>query len=311
MSNILKFGASWHSLIPNEFIQCPFFSHGAFRLFVVIVSYASPSSPRPFPGWSRLSKNLNCCHHSIGKWLNELEKSGWIRRDQQTGKDGRFAHNAYTIYPDDEESRERRKQFSASPCVIPSHAVPSHAMPPHATAVQRKSTQSEKDYQRRKNTTNTRAADAAEGGGVDFLPASRASENGKDREEVFKATSKFLNKWQWGYQRWYGSRYHLKPGHQQLAEEVIGELGCRGKQLAAYAFKMWINTAQADRTVDQGFDPLFWQIKGSRDIQFFLKYIQKIANEMQYPLDANLRTITTEEYGILEETIGQGRPEPE
>lgn len=293
----------WHTSVPDGLLHAQMSGLAKF-MWICLKSFASKTSPHPFPGRHTVCKMMDIGVNSFKKYRKELELNGWLERMDRRNQNGDYAGNIYTLMVPENCKQEQPPGSKIWP--------PIKWPPKHWAAIDRprKDYPILNEYQEKRNTTTTRAACAAESDGGDFLPASRASESGENTE-AFRAASYFLDRWQWGHTKWFGRRYHLKPGHSQLAEEVLGELGCKGKHLAAYAFRMWINTAQADHTVEKGYDPLFWQIKASRNVQFFLKYIDKIANEMKYPLDANLTALSLDEYNALEQTVGAGRPEPE
>lgn len=317
MSNVLKFGSGWHSSVPNEFIQNPQYPplhNGAFRLFVVLISYASPTSPQPFPTWETLAANTGCCRNSLAKWLRELAHRGWIRREQLAGDNGRFGHNVYTLFPEDEDSIQKRKQFSAPPSTILRDTVARYPVARYTVKCDTKSTNILKST-KKKNTNTKRSADADGVGGVK-LPASRGEGREKDdpgEGEVSGAVllaTKFMERWCWGYEKWFGVPYVVKEAHQKQATEVLQRLTCKAKELAAYAFRMWINTSQVDEVMQRGFDPLFYQVKASRNLTFFLRYIDNIAEEQKHPLDADLKELLPSEYNTLETAISAGRPAP-
>jgi hypothetical protein len=306
MSSFLKFGTGWHSSIPNEFIQSPQYpalSNGAFRVFIVIISYGSPTSPNPFPKWGTLCRNIACCRHSLGTWLAELEFRGWIKREQSIEEHGHFGHNYYTIYPDDKESAKKRKHFLTPPSVIPPHTVGPHAAGPHAVKQHSKSTNLLKRTKNKENNNNN-AAGAASGGAVDELRSLGANAP-KKQADMGKA---FMDRWCQSFETWFGGPYIQSPGEASLAGRVIRQLKCRPKDLLAYAFRMWVNTTDYDFINPEENDKLFNQIRGSRDAGFFLRNIQKVANEQFKPLVEAI-PVEEPEYQALKAKISLGRPE--
>lgn len=306
MGNILRFGTGWHSSIPNEFIQNPqnpALSDGAFRLFIVIVSYASPASPQPFPSWHKLSKNTSCCRHSLAKRLKELESRGWISREQCSGDGGKFGHNLYTICPDDDENAQKRKQF-LSPSVILPHSVEPHAVVPHAVQQHTKSTNS-KENQSDKITTTKRDI----GAGGNFASGDRvASPPGPpDKKKETDPGTELQIYWSGYFQQWFKVSYLSRSGEARKAREIIDQLQCKPRDLLAYVFRMWIKTTDFDEVDPKGHDPLFYQIKGSRNLSFFLKYLQDIAVEQKEPLDCAI-PVSKKEFSRLEQIIKEGRP---
>ena len=163
-----------------------------------------------------------------------------------------------------------------------------------------------------KNTTNTtKAAGAAGGSGVIFddqeaQPPGPPKTGRIDKSKPVNLGEAFLTRWKETYKLWYGVGYIQKSGEAEKAREVIEDLQCRPKDLLTYAFRMWINMEDFV-DVCKGHDPLFYQIKGSCSLSFFLKYIQDIAVEQKEPLDGSI-TVDDKEFRELEAKISEGMP---
>jgi len=118
-----------------------------------------------------------------------------------------------------------------------------------------------------------------------------------------------MTRWCQGYQQWFGAPYLQKPGEAAQARKIINELNCRPKDLLTYAFRMWVNTTDYDKVRPNGFDPFFYQIKGSRSVRFFFSNLTEIANEQKEPLDCAI-PVTEPEYREQAALVAIGRPAP-
>jgi len=248
---------------------------------------------------------MDCCTHSLGKRLRELEEAGWIGREQQPGTVGQFGHNIYTICPDDDESTQKRKQF-LSPIVTLSHAVKPHAVAPHAEELQTKKRHLSKDNQQRKRTTTEGAASAASGG----LPASQASRNGNGKIGPEALAKCFLDLWSQDFKTWYGVKYRVRD---QDAEKVTAlfedymDSKPRPLDLLFIARKMWVATQKFDAPQEEGKDPWFYNIRAQRNPSFFCRYFDEIVKEQGESVENVLNRITQREVDELEHLIKGGR----
>jgi len=119
----------------------------------------------------------------------------------------------------------------------------------------------------------------------------------------------FMIRWCQEYKKWFGAPYLQQPGEAVQARKVIKELDCRPKDLLAYAFRMWVNTTDFDEINQNGFDPKFYQIKGSRSVRFFLSNLTAIANEQKQQLDCAIPVLEPD-YRKLMAEVAVGRPDP-
>lgn len=74
-------------------------SAGAWRAFAILSSYADPSR-RCFPSQTRIAKDLGASRTTSQRWIDELERAGWIiRRHQIRPHKGGWGVNAYLVAP--------------------------------------------------------------------------------------------------------------------------------------------------------------------------------------------------------------------
>jgi hypothetical protein len=71
-----KFVGSWQSPVPNSIIRNDKLTDRARMLWIFIRSYASPSSPVPFPKNSTMCRNLGWSRETLWKYMKELEGKG-------------------------------------------------------------------------------------------------------------------------------------------------------------------------------------------------------------------------------------------
>lgn len=77
-------------------------SHGAVRLYGVIMTYADNNTRAAFPGRDKLGENLGVKEWSVSKYIKELEKYGALKVDRRRNKKtGNFYSNHYTLMFED------------------------------------------------------------------------------------------------------------------------------------------------------------------------------------------------------------------
>src|SRR5688572_28598499 len=74
---------SWNTIVPNTLIHDQAVSSEARFLYILLVSYASPSSPHPWPSRALLRTRTGWGRDRLVKYLKALEDSGWIKRHQR------------------------------------------------------------------------------------------------------------------------------------------------------------------------------------------------------------------------------------
>jgi biotin operon repressor len=75
---IFSFVGGWQSPVPNSIIRNDKLSDRARMLWIFIRSYASPSSPAPFPKNSTICKNLGWSRETLWKYMEELEQENYM-----------------------------------------------------------------------------------------------------------------------------------------------------------------------------------------------------------------------------------------
>ena len=272
---MLKYSGEWHSSIPaRSILRNAHLSRDARLLWAILQSYASPDSPQPYPSHHTLMKDMNCRKTALKKYQSELQEKGFLTAEQPRGH-GRWLTNVYILHlPEATVAAPTATVKTATVRTATVGAAPSNR---HSQSITKE----------KSNQHQQRAAEAASGA-VDVGEC-------------------FLLRWSQSHKEWFKTPYLAKPGEAKQARKVIEELQCRPKDLMAYAFRMWINTTDYDEVDPKGFDPLWFQIKASRSVRFFLAHLSDIANEQKEPLDCAI-PVKEHQYQQLEAVVSAGRP---
>jgi hypothetical protein len=281
---MLKYSGEWHSSIPaKSVLRNSSLSRDARLLWAILQSYASADRPQPYPGHRKLMRDMNCKKTALKKYQCELQDKGFLTAEQPRGF-GRWLTNVYILHlPDLTEAAPTATVNTATVTTATVGAAPSNR---HFEVIAKK----QKEHHQQRAAVASGDAD----GNFDF--------------EKQGDGWCFLTRWKQTYQQWFKTPYLQKPGEASQAGKIIKELDCRPKDLLAYAFRMWINTVDYDEVDPDGFDPLFYQIKGSRNMRFFLSHLMEMAEEQKEPLDCCLKVVE-KEYQQLEQVIALGRPD--
>jgi hypothetical protein len=290
---MLKYSTEWHGSIPaHSVLRNADLSRDARLLWAVLQSYASPDSPNPYPSHFTLMKNMGCKKTALKKYMVELQEKGFLNTEQAR-RSGRWLANVYILkLPDSTGAVHTATVPTATANTAALDAAPSNRQ---SKSIPKK----ESKYQQKQ-----KAADAA--GGADG-GHSLSGADAPEEKELNDGTC-FMARWSQCFQQWFGAPYLQKPGEAVQANKLIKTLDCRPKDLLAYALRMWINTSEADFVNAGQYDPLFYQIKGSRSARFFLNNLSDIAEEQEHPLDCALR-VTEPDFQELEALVKVGRPE--
>jgi hypothetical protein len=94
----------WHFSVEKDFVCNSRLSPMARMLYLVLMSYASPSSPVPFPGMRTLSTILQCSDDTIRKYRVELERDNWLEVEARRDGHNKFLSNAYVLLDGPEDA---------------------------------------------------------------------------------------------------------------------------------------------------------------------------------------------------------------
>lgn len=94
--NTLNVRSSGNYCISSEFVRDRRLTHQARFLFVVLRSFASPSSAEPFPSVEELGVICGWNKATVAKYLNELARTGHVQKSQPS-LEGRFGLNHYLL----------------------------------------------------------------------------------------------------------------------------------------------------------------------------------------------------------------------
>lgn len=87
----------WHFSVEKDFILNTDLHPMARMLYMVFMSFASPDSPRPFPGMKFLANTLGCTMDTVRKYRYELEQKGWLEVEHRRTGECKFERNVYTL----------------------------------------------------------------------------------------------------------------------------------------------------------------------------------------------------------------------
>jgi hypothetical protein len=85
-------------------------------LYLVLMSYASPTSPVPFPGMRTLSAILQSTEDTIRKYRQELELAKWLVVERRRDGQHKWLNNAYILLdgPEDAEAMPKKPDMAFS-----------------------------------------------------------------------------------------------------------------------------------------------------------------------------------------------------
>lgn len=134
-------GATPFAQIPRWILRSgDHLSHGAVRLYGVIMTYADNTSRTAFPARERLGEDLGVSVRSIGKYVKELEEFGALKVTRRRNKrNGNFYANHYVlVFDPPQEAQFPRREEAGFPITTPTEVTtpttvtrPSQAMSPN------------------------------------------------------------------------------------------------------------------------------------------------------------------------------------
>ena len=91
-------GFTPYAQVPKWVLRDPELSHGAVRLYGVIMSYADNATRFAFPSRETLAANMGVSVRSIGNYISELENRKMVKVDHRRNKrTGNYYSNSYTL----------------------------------------------------------------------------------------------------------------------------------------------------------------------------------------------------------------------
>ena len=98
MNSRVIYEGDWSFPVRKEFILDPSLSRDAKCLYLAIKSYCAPNQSTAFPSTVTLAKALQGSRRSIGRWADELEQHGLLKRSQEKLENGTFTHTLWRLY---------------------------------------------------------------------------------------------------------------------------------------------------------------------------------------------------------------------
>ena len=91
-------GFTPYAQVPKWVLRDPKLSHGAVRLYGVIMSYADNATRFAFPSRETLAANMGVSVRSIGNYISELEDREMVKVNRRRNKrTGNYYSNSYTL----------------------------------------------------------------------------------------------------------------------------------------------------------------------------------------------------------------------
>jgi Helix-turn-helix domain len=84
------------AMIPEALMRDRSVPRSAVVLYGVLARYGSVPEDC-FPSLARLARDLKCSRRSIQRWLNALDRAGWIERERRLSTAGDFDSNGYRL----------------------------------------------------------------------------------------------------------------------------------------------------------------------------------------------------------------------
>ncbi len=264
-------------------------------LWICLKSYASKTSPNPFPGRHTLCQMMGIGVGAFKKYRAELESNGWLEREDRRREGGLYFGSIYTLTAPEicKQNLQRGVEKRTPVKRTPDYRTPDNRPP--------KDHQSE-DPHKKKTTTTTEGAAFAASGRSEPAPQAGAAAPGPRQE-----ADALIRRWSELFQKWFGIPYRSTIKDRKSAEEVFSSFEhARVRDLVYVACSMW-NLTREKEAIDDEIDPLFFNFKGQRSIDFFCRHLEKIINEQEDSVENVLGKITAKEMQDEEATIGAGR----
>jgi MarR-like DNA-binding transcriptional regulator SgrR of sgrS sRNA len=90
------------SILPTAIVDATGVGHAAFRLYAALATHANQETDKAWPGVTSLAQRLNVTPRRIRAMLAELERTGWLGRQQRLGRT--------TLYTLHGRPKQRRRQ---------------------------------------------------------------------------------------------------------------------------------------------------------------------------------------------------------
>lgn len=94
----LVYQGDWNTVISNNFIRNTKLSSQARFIYITLKSFTTPYNSVAFPSLPYLENLIGLSINTVIKYLNELEKKGYMEKKQGRNKQGEFENNRYVLH---------------------------------------------------------------------------------------------------------------------------------------------------------------------------------------------------------------------
>ncbi len=284
----------WQTAVPDSLLHSSM-TGLAKLMWICLKSYASKTSPNPFPGRFTICQMMGIGINTFKKYRRELEVNGWLQRENRRLENGDFGGSVYTIMVSENCKQNPPPGVKIWPPINrPVNKWSAKNEPPKITSLE--------DHQKEKETTTRRDACASESGSGD-LASQRATPS-----EASQGAEVFIKRWCECYQKWFGLPYRPSKKDKSSAEDVFRTFKrARLRDLLYIAFQMWDLTREKEDILPEGKDPLWFNFKAQKSVDFFCRHLEKVIAEQNDNPENVFGKITAKDREELEEVISAGR----
>lgn len=289
----------WQTSVPDGLLHSAMSGLAKF-LWICLKSYASKTSPNPFPGRHTLCQMLDVGISAFKKYRRELEQNGWLQREDKRHENGDFGGSIYTLMvPQNCKQNKPRGVEKRSPIKRSPIKWSPINQPP-------KDHQSEENQIKRNTTTNGAANAAKDSSGFSASQPGATPPGPPPNGREHELAQSFIKRWNDTFQKWYGVAYQEAYGDVVQVQKLFQTFPeARPRDFLYLVFQMWLDTREKDGIVEK--DPLFYSYKGQRNLNFFCRHVLRIAEEQDDTIENVIGRITAKELESLEEAVVAGR----
>lgn len=259
-------------------------------LYLVLMSYASPTSPVPFPGMRTLSTILQCSDDTIRKYRVELEDANWLAVEQRRDGHSKFLSNAYILLDGPEDAGAMPKKPDTAFVGIGEKRSPLKPDTKSCTITG----EEQPNHEVKKNQQQQYRASGDGAGAVESTPS--ATQGPRSSAEHFIQNYK-----SWGKAARINSTTVVPDERKALQEFFTDNPEISDRELFAIMLCAW--RMPSDRKLeDTEYNP-FWHCNHrSKKIASFIKNLSKIQEETAW--EAKL---TEKQYQLAEQKFLQAK----
>jgi hypothetical protein len=258
----------WHFSVEKDFVCDSRLSPMARMLYLVLTSYASPTSPVPFPGMRTLSTILQCTEDTIRKYRVELERNNWLEVERRRDGLNKWLNNAYILLdgPDDPGAMPKKPDMAFS-----GHGKnPSRVKPGvKSTQVLKEETSEAKSNQQEQYRAS---GDGAAGGG-DSTPSAISGPR--------SSAEKFIQEYKtWGRAARISAT--VVPAERTALQEFFADNEITPAELTAIMLAAWLMDSTAITPGTENHQA-YWHCRvKSRRIKTFIQFLPNIQDELEW-----------------------------